>query len=110
MRNDRRGGGASGRRGGPGGGSGRGGSSRGGYPASGRPMGGRGNHGISGPTEEVTALLYREGLFPERDLEDQWEEAGSRTVPHTRRLHLRRWQGDGCVRIILSRLGFSSIL
>ena len=49
MRNDRRGGGASGLRGGPGGGSGRGGSSRGGYPASGRPMGGRGNHGISGP-------------------------------------------------------------
>ena len=61
------------------------------------------------PTKEVTALLYREGLFPERDLEDQWEEAGSRTVPHTRRLHLRRWQGDGCARIIQYRLGFSSI-
>ena len=60
--------------------------------------------------EESMAPLHKENLLPARDLGGQWEEAGSRTVPRIRRLHLRLRQEDGCVRIILSRLGFSSIL
>lgn len=62
------------------------------------------------PMEEATAPLHREDLLLARGLVGLWEEAGSRTALRIRRLHLRRRQGDGCVRIIPSRLDFSSIL